>query len=69
MQPKRGIPLAAMENILKKCGAERVSESGKEALREALEDMAKEISHDAVKFATHAGRKTIKASDIKLATK
>jgi len=39
------------------------------ALKEALEEIAVEISQDAIKFATHAGRKTIKASDVKLAAK
>lgn len=66
---KKLLPLAAMENIIRSCGAERVSESGKKALKEVLEEIAKEISHDAIKYAMHAGRKTVKASDIKLASK
>jgi len=66
---KRLIPLAAMEKIMKKCGAERVSDKAKAALKSALEEIAEEIATDAVKLATHAGRKTIKASDIKLASK
>ena len=65
----RGIPLAAMDRILRKSGAPRVSESGKKALRDALEEVAQEISRQALEFAEHAGRKTIKAEDIKLATK
>jgi len=66
---KRLIPLAAMEKIMKKCGAERVSDKAKAALKNALEEIAEEIATDAVKLAVHAGRKTIKASDIKLASK
>lgn len=66
---KKLLPLAAMENILKHSGAERVSESGKAALKEILEEIAKDIAKDAVKFAIHAGRKTVKASDVKLAGK
>ena len=65
----RGIPLAAMDRILRKAGAPRVSDSGKKALRDALEDVAVEISKQALEFAEHAGRKTIKAEDIRLATK
>ena len=65
----RGIPLAAMDRILRKSGAPRVSESGKKALRDALEDVAAEISKQAMEFAEHAGRKTVKAEDIRLATK
>jgi len=66
---KKLLPLAAMEKILKKCGAERVSDKAKVALKEILEEIAEEIGIQAVKFSHHAGRKTIKAEDIKLATK
>jgi histone H3/H4 len=69
MPSKRLIPLAAMEKILKLAGAERVSDKSKAALKEVLEDIAEKISTDAVKFAQHAGRKTVKAGDIKLAAK
>ncbi len=66
---KRLIPLAAMEKIMKNCGAERVSDNAKAALKEVLEQKAEEISSRAVKLAMHAARKTVKASDIKLAAK
>lgn len=69
MTSKRLIPLAAMEKIMKNSGAERVSDSAKAALKEVLEEIADEIARDAVKLANHAGRKTIKAEDIKLAAK
>ncbi|MDP2750968.1 MAG: NFYB/HAP3 family transcription factor subunit [Nanoarchaeota archaeon] len=66
---KRLLPLAAMEKILKQCGAERVSDKAKTALKEVVEERAEKIAQVAVKLANHAGRKTIKASDIKLAVK
>lgn len=66
---KRLIPLAAMEKIIKNAGGERVSDQAKAALKEVLEEYASRISQNAVKLALHAGRKTIKASDIKLASK
>jgi DNA-binding protein len=69
MASKRLIPLAAMEKILKNAGAERVSDKSKAALKEVLEDIADDIAASAVKFAHHAGRKTVKAGDIKLASK
>ena len=69
MASKRLIPLAAMEQILKKAGAERVSDKAKSALKEVLEDIAEEIATSAVKFAAHAGRKTVKSGDVKLAAK
>lgn len=69
MVRKNNIPLAAMERIMKKVGAERVSEDSKEALRDVLEEFAEDLSEAAIKFAQHAGRKTVKAEDINLAAK
>jgi len=66
---KRLIPLAAMEHILKNAGAERVSDKAKAALKEVIEEIASEIAESAVKLSVHAGRKTVKSSDIKLASK
>jgi DNA-binding protein len=58
--------LATMEAILKKNGAERVSEDAKHALREALELYASELCKKSIKYSIHAGRKTIRGEDIKL---
>lgn len=66
---KRLIPLAAMEKLLKNAGAERVSEKAKSALKTVVEDISEEIASNAVRLASHAGRKTVKAGDIKLAAK
>ena len=63
------IPLAAMEKILKQGGAERVSDKAKVALKNAIEDIANGIASKAIKLANHAGRKTVKSEDIKLAVK
>ena len=63
------LPLAAMEKILKQGGAERVSDKAKVALKNAIEDIAHEIATKSIKLAVHAGRKTVKAEDIKLAVK
>ena len=66
---ERLIPLASMEKILKQAGADRVADSAKAELKAVVEEKAEEISKRAIKFAMHAGRKTIKAEDIKLAIK
>ncbi len=67
-QKRRTIPLAAMEKILKAAGASRVSEESKEALANLLEKYGGEVAKSALKFAFHAGRKTVKAEDISLAS-
>ena len=63
------LPLAAMEKLLKQGGAERVSDKAKVALKNALEEIAHDIAVKSIKLAVHAGRKTIKSEDIKLAVK
>mgnify|MGYP001596139064 FL=1 len=63
------LPLAAMEKLLKQGGADRVSDKAKVALKNVLEDIANEIASKSIKLAVHAGRKTVKAEDIKLAVK
>jgi histone H3/H4 len=49
-----------MHRIIKKAGAERVRESGAKELARVLEDIGVMIGRDALAFAMHAGRKTVK---------
>ena len=59
-----------MEKIMKKVGGDiRVSDKAKAALKNVVEDRAEAIAAQAIKFALHAGRKTIKREDIVLAAK
>jgi len=60
---------SAMYRILKKSGAERISDKSVDELRRIIEEIAIEISKGAVDMAKHAGRKTIKSEDVKLAPK
>ena len=63
------LAIAPMHRICKKVGADRVSEAAAKELAKALEDIGIKISREALDFAMHAGRKTIKAEDIEIATK
>lgn len=61
--------LAAVYRLIKKGGAERVSDEAAEELRVVLEEIAVKIAQQAVELARHANRKTVRASDIRLAAK
>lgn len=63
----RVFPLAPLERIAKKAGAQRVSMSATKAMREVVLEVADIIATDAVAAARHAGRVTVKAKDIKIA--
>lgn len=63
------LPLAPVKRLIKNAGAERVSEDASALFAEHLEEQATIIAENAVKLANHAGRKTVKADDIKLSVK
>lgn len=54
---------------MKKSGAERVSDDAADELRKVVEDVAERIAKNAVDLSIHAGRKTIKPEDVRLASK
>jgi DNA-binding protein len=61
------LPLSPIERLIKKAGADRVSGDASEELASLMEEYALRISREAVKLTTHAGRKTVKGKDIKIA--
>ncbi|HVN73959.1 MAG TPA: histone [Methanoregula sp.] len=58
---------AAVERIIKKAGAERVSADATEALSQLMEEYGIFIAKEAKKMSDHAGRKTMRGSDIQMA--
>jgi len=64
------LALAAMEKLLRKGDpAIRISDPAKEELRILLEEHGEKLAKTAARYAAHAGRKTIKSDDVKLAAK
>ena len=58
---------AAVERIIKKAGADRVSTDATEALTLLMEEYGAFIAKEAKKMSDHAGRKTLRGSDIRMA--
>ena len=63
------LPNAPIERIIRKAGAERVSEDAVDELREAVEEAGAEIAQEASELAEHANRNTVTKGDIEMATK
>jgi DNA-binding protein len=61
--------LSAMYRILKKSGAQRVSDESADELRRIIEEIALSVAKSAVEMSIHAGRKTVRGEDVKLAAK
>ena len=63
------LPIAPIDRLIRRAGAQKVSREASKVLVEHLEERATEIARKAVVLARHAGRKTVKVEDIKLAIK
>jgi histone H3/H4 len=58
---------AAVERIIKKAGAYRISADATETLAVLMEEYGEHIAKEAKKMSDHAGRKTVRGSDIRMA--
>ncbi|MEM2094786.1 MAG: histone family protein [Candidatus Bathyarchaeia archaeon] len=67
--PKKDLQIAPMHRIIKKAGAERVSDGAARELRVALEEIGVKIAKEALDFTRHAHRKTVKSEDIRIAVR
>jgi histone H3/H4 len=63
------IKVAPMHKLIKRAGADRVSEESAIALGIALEEIGVKVAREAIDNAHHAGRNTVKARDIEIAAK
>jgi len=66
---KLEMSVAPMHRLCKKAGAERVSETAAKELAKSLQEIGIKIAKEALGYAMHAGRKTIKAEDIEIAAR
>ena len=63
------LSVAPMHRICKKAGASRVSEAAAKALAKELDAIGVKIAKEAIDYAMHAGRKTVKSEDIEIASR
>jgi histone H3/H4 len=63
------LSIAPMHRICKKAGASRVSEAAAKVLAKELDEIGIKIAKEAIDYAMHAGRKTVKAEEIEIASR
>jgi len=62
------LPVLEVEGFIRRAGAQRVTERAGRKLTMLLEEKAEEIVGEATLLARHAGRKTVTAKDVLLAS-
>ncbi len=63
----KGLPLLALEKLMKEKGAKRVSDDSRLELKKILENYLYDLSLKASKIANHSKRKTINSGDLLIA--
>ncbi len=61
------LPLASIERIVRKAGVERISKEALQEMKKLIEEIALQLAQESAVLAKHAGRKTIRVEDIRLA--
>jgi histone H3/H4 len=69
VKDKEKLPLMPFERILKKAGAKRVSRGAMKEFAARMSDYIYRLSAEAAALASHAGRKTVLESDVRMARK
>lgn len=63
------LPIAPVDRLIRRAGADRVSEDAATTLSDILADFGTKVAIHATRLAKHAGRKTVIAEDIELAVR
>jgi DNA-binding protein len=63
------ISSAAVRRLIRKGGAVRVGSDAAKELRKVIEELAVIIGKESMEMAKHAGRTTVRAEDVRLASK
>ena len=63
------IAVAAMHRLCRKAGAGRVSEAAARELAKVLEEVGVKIAKEALDYAVHARRRTVKSEDVEIAAR
>jgi histone H3/H4 len=63
---KKSFSLYEIEQFIREAGAEKVTEDAVLRLEEEIEKLAEQMTERSRVYAQHAGRKTIKADDVRL---
>lgn len=58
------LSISSFARILKKAGAERVSDEAAIELRDAVQEIANELARDAATLCRHANRRTVMKHDV-----
>ena len=65
----KDFPSTPLERVMRKAGAERVSESAIEEMKSIMLEIAEKVSMGAIAASKHAKRVTVKRDDVAMATR